>query len=78
MKSEKNKSSELKGISASAGIAIGRVYILDRANPCILRHSIADPHIKEEINRFKRALEKSKLQLKEVREKARKHKGAEC
>ncbi|OGV96233.1 MAG: phosphoenolpyruvate--protein phosphotransferase [Nitrospinae bacterium RIFCSPLOWO2_02_FULL_39_110] len=76
MKSEKNKSSELKGISASAGIAIGRVYILDRANPCILQHSIADSHIKEEINRFKRALEKSKLQLKEVREKARKDIGA--
>jgi phosphotransferase system enzyme I (PtsI) len=74
--SEKKGNSILKGISASPGIAIGSVYILDRAKPCILRHGITDSHIENEISRFKQALEKSKLQLNEVREKAKKGLGA--
>jgi phosphotransferase system enzyme I (PtsI) len=68
--------STLKGIAASPGIAIGRVYILDRTKPCILRHSIQDSQIEHEIQRFKEALSKSKAQLKEIREKAKKDIGS--
>ncbi len=67
---------QIKGIAASPGIAIGRVYILDRTKPCILRHSIQDSHIEDEIQRFKEALSKSRAQLKEIREKAKKDIGS--
>src|SRR3989338_6740288 len=66
----------MRGIAASPGIAIGRVYILDRTKPCILRHAIADSHIENEIQRFNQALEKSKAQLMEIREKAKKDIGS--
>src|SRR3989337_690603 len=78
MENNKNKTTaqDYKGIAASPGIAIGRVYILDRAKPCILRHAIADSHIENEIQRFNQALEKSKTQLMEIREKAKKDIGS--
>lgn len=60
----------LKGIAASPGMAIGRVYILDRAKPCILRHSIADSLIENEVAKFRESLDKSKAQLMDIREKA--------
>ncbi|MBI3600778.1 MAG: phosphoenolpyruvate--protein phosphotransferase, partial [Nitrospinae bacterium] len=72
----KETMTQIKGIAASPGIAIGRVYILDRTKPCILRHSIQDSHIEDEIQRFKEALSKSKAQLKEIREKAKKDIGS--
>ncbi len=80
MTNNKNKSVTqdytMRGIAASPGIAIGRVYILDRTKPCILRHAIADSHIENEIQRFNQALEKSKAQLMEIREKAKKDIGS--
>jgi phosphotransferase system enzyme I (PtsI) len=66
----------MRGIAASPGIAIGRVYILDRTKPCILRHAVADSHIENEIHRFNQALEKSKSQLMDIREKAKKDIGS--
>ena len=66
----------MRGIAASPGIAIGRVYILDRTKPCILRHIVADSHIENEIQRFNQALDKSKAQLMEIREKAKKDIGS--
>ena len=60
-----------KGIAASPGITIGKVYILEKENFCILEYKIEKEGVRGEIRRFKEAVEEAKKQLQEIEKKAR-------
>ncbi len=58
-----------KGIAASPGIAIGKVYILEKEDFCILEYRINKEEVQREIKRFRDAVKDSKEQLEEIKEK---------
>jgi len=60
-----------RGIAASPGIAMGKVYILEKENFCILEYKIKKEEVKKEIERFREAVEEAKRQLQEIEKKAR-------
>ena len=62
---------EMKGIGVSPGIAWGKVYILDRGQVEIKEVKISTELVGREIGRLHRALEESKKQLEELRNKVR-------
>jgi phosphotransferase system enzyme I (PtsI) len=55
-----------RGIVASPGIVIGRAYLLDRLKVVVAGQRIEDISVKDEIARFKRAIEVSKTQLDDL------------
>ena len=57
------------GIGASPGIVIGRVYLLDRRKVVVAGQRIEDIDVKNEVARFKKAVEVSKGQLEEIRKR---------
>jgi len=61
----------LKGIPASPGIAIGKAYILEKENFCILEYRIKKEEVEKEIKRFKEAVEESKKQILELKERVK-------
>lgn len=58
-----------KGIVASPGIVIGRAYLLDRRKIVVAGQRIEDVSVKEEVSRFRRAVELSKAQLEDLRKR---------
>lgn len=56
-----------KGIGVSSGIAIGRVFLLDRRRISVSRVDITEDQVKDEIERFKRAIATSRDQLEDVK-----------
>jgi len=58
------------GIGASPGIVIGRAYLLDRRKVVVAEQQrISDVSIKDEVVRFKKAVDQSKAQLDDVRKR---------
>ncbi|MCD6256436.1 phosphoenolpyruvate--protein phosphotransferase [Candidatus Aerophobetes bacterium] len=64
-----------KGVAASPGIAIGKAYILEKENLCILEYKIKQEEVEREIKRFKKAVEESKKQVLEIKDKVSKEIG---
>jgi phosphoenolpyruvate-protein phosphotransferase (PTS system enzyme I) len=64
-----------KGIAASKGYSIGKVFLKEDKEIKIESRKVDD--VKEEISRFKTALEASKKQLEEIKAKAEKEVGAD-
>jgi phosphotransferase system enzyme I (PtsI) len=58
-----------KGIVASPGIVIGRAYLLDRRKVVVAGQRIEDVSVKDEVARFKRAVELSKTQLEDLKKR---------
>ncbi|HET7319157.1 MAG TPA: phosphoenolpyruvate--protein phosphotransferase, partial [Nitrospirota bacterium] len=58
-----------RGIVASPGIVIGRAYLLDRRKVVVAGRRIEDVSVKEEVARFKKAVELSKTQLEDVKKR---------
>jgi phosphotransferase system enzyme I (PtsI) len=58
-----------KGIVASPGVVIGRAYLLDRRKIVVAGQRIEDVSVRDEINRFKRAVELSKSQLEDLKKR---------
>ena len=56
----------LTGIGVSSGIAIGKVYLLDRVKVTYTPRYIRDEKVENEVARFKDAIEASRRQLLEV------------
>ena len=65
----------LKGIAASRGIAIAKAYRLVEPDLSIVKKLVED--VEEELKRFQRALESSKTELEDIREKAQVELGAD-
>jgi len=59
----------LQGVSASKGIAIGKVHMLERGQPEVLEYVLPEKYLKSEIARFRRAVRLAKAQLGEVKDK---------
>jgi phosphoenolpyruvate-protein phosphotransferase (PTS system enzyme I) len=62
----------MKGISVSKGVAIGKVYLLDSSKFCIIRHELNEQEAEKEVERFREAIEKTKLQMLEIKKRAKK------
>ncbi|MFA5073517.1 MAG: phosphoenolpyruvate--protein phosphotransferase [Nitrospirota bacterium] len=58
-----------KGIVASPGIVIGRAYLLDRRKVVVAGRKIEELSVKDEVARFRNAVEVSKSQLEEFRKR---------
>ena len=65
----------LKGIAASRGIAIAKAYRLVEPDLSIVKKMVED--VEEELKRFQMALESSKTELEDIREKAQVKLGAD-
>ena len=58
-----------KGIVASPGIVIARAYLLDRRKVVVAGRRIEAVSVKDEVSRFKKAVEASKTQLEELKKR---------
>ena len=59
----------LKGIGASAGVAIGRAYLVDRSRvKVIYQYLLDDNKVEEEIERFRQAVDRAEEQLRQIQE----------
>jgi phosphoenolpyruvate-protein phosphotransferase (PTS system enzyme I) len=64
------------GIGASPGIVIGRAYLLDRRKVVVAEQQrVSDSTSKDEVARFKRAIESARVQLDDVRKRVAKDLG---
>jgi len=61
-----------KGVVASPGIVIGRAYLLDRRKVVVAGRRIEEVNVKDEITRFKNAVEHSILQLEDLKKRVSK------
>ena len=64
-----------RGIVASPGIVIGRAYLLDRRKVVVAGRRIEDVSVKDEVARFKKAVELSKVQLEDLKKRLSKELG---
>ena len=62
----------MKGITVSKGVAIGKAYRLDSTRVCIIKHQVLDTDVEKEVGRFCQAIEKTKLQMDEIKKRAEK------
>lgn len=75
---KKKKSSPiLKGIAASPGISIGTAFVLERARITIPRYWISNNEVEKENKRFKKAVQKTKEELQNIKEKLCKFDGGD-
>ncbi len=58
-----------RGIVASPGIVIGRAYLLDRRKVVVAGRRIEDVSVKDEVARFRKAIELSKIQLEDLKKR---------
>ena len=58
------------GIAVSSGVAIGKAYLLDRSKVCIIQRNIPPETAESEIQRLREAIEMSKDQLQEIKQRA--------
>jgi phosphotransferase system enzyme I (PtsI) len=65
-----------RGIPVSAGVCRGKILVLDRNRPAIVKRTIAEADLPEEINRLEKALVKTRQQILEVQRKISEGMGA--
>ncbi len=68
---------ELKGISASPGVMVGKVFFLDKEEFEIKRRRIRKDMVSKNISRFQEALAKTEEEIKEIRAQVAKRLGEE-
>jgi phosphotransferase system enzyme I (PtsI) len=59
----------LRGLSASPGIAIGEVYVVNRTDPSVVVRDIQPDEVETEIDRFRRAIELAREELLEIKKR---------
>jgi phosphotransferase system enzyme I (PtsI) len=59
----------IQGIGASPGILIGKAYLIERSNVRLPQKRIQPDQVEEEVKRFLRAIQESRNQLTEIKEK---------
>ncbi len=69
----RRKMRTLKGIPASAGIAIGQGYFLNRLLPRSVQSTVSPEKVEEEVAAFQRALARSKEQVRAIRDTLEDH-----
>lgn len=58
------------GIAVSSGVAIGKAYLLDRSKVCVVKRNIPEKEIDTEIKRLRDAIEMSKAQMRDIKQRA--------
>jgi phosphotransferase system enzyme I (PtsI) len=76
-KKAKKKPTVLKGIPASPGIAIGLAFLLHRDDLQVEQEQIAADAAEEEVEKFKRAVEQTREELRTIRRRVVKNLGEE-
>ncbi|MDH5542134.1 MAG: phosphoenolpyruvate--protein phosphotransferase [Nitrospinota bacterium] len=66
MSKKTDQSKVFKGIVASPGIAIGKIFVLNRFHLCIIKQEISAQKVKEEIQRFDSAIDATKKRMLET------------
>ncbi len=77
MGSEKSNNRIFHGTGASPGIVIGEARVADRSRVSVVEVAIAPEEIPSEIERFKKALEEAKAELKGLKEEIAETRGLE-
>lgn len=77
MASEKINNRTFHGVGASPGIVIGEVRIADRSRVSVIELPIAPEEIPVEIQRFEKALDEAKVELRALKEEIAESKGLE-
>ncbi len=57
------------GIAVSSGVAIGKAYLLDRSKVCVIKRSVPEKEIEKEIKRLRDAIEQSKAQMRDIKQR---------
>ena len=65
------RSNALEGIAASAGVAIGRVFLFSHEEFDVPRYEVDESAVGDEMDRYQSALEKTRIELEGIREKSR-------
>ncbi|MDG1928600.1 MAG: phosphoenolpyruvate-utilizing N-terminal domain-containing protein, partial [Nitrospinaceae bacterium] len=60
----------MKGIAVSKGVAIGKAYLLDRSKFCIFKQALEEHEVEREVERFREAITKTKLQMTDIKNRA--------
>ncbi|MBI5582625.1 MAG: phosphoenolpyruvate--protein phosphotransferase [Deltaproteobacteria bacterium] len=69
MRLDERKEIALKGVGASAGVAIGRAYLVDRSRVKVIYQYLLDENkIEEEVDRFRQAVDRAEEQLRQIKE----------
>lgn len=58
------------GIAVSSGVAIGKAYMLDRSKVCVIKRNIPEDEIEQEVKRLRDAIEQSKAQMRDIKQRA--------
>lgn len=58
------------GIAVSNGVAIGKAYLLDRSKVCVIKRTLPENKIDAEIQRLREAIEMSKGQMRDIKQRA--------
>ncbi len=66
-----------KGIGVSPGIAIGRAVIIERREASVFRVPIREEDVTSEVNRFLEALDQTRDELQELKQKVSRSMGDE-
>ncbi|MGP0630399.1 phosphoenolpyruvate--protein phosphotransferase [Nitrospina sp. 32_T5] len=61
--------SKYPGIPVSNGVSIGKAYLLDRSKVCVVKRSLADNEVSAEITRLREAIQMSKDQLRDIKQR---------
>lgn len=69
---------KLKGIPASPGVVIGKVYFFDVYKPKIKRYEVSEAGVEKEIKAFRKAVEKTCRQITEIKKKVHEGMGEGC
>ncbi|MFC1501748.1 phosphoenolpyruvate--protein phosphotransferase [Elusimicrobiota bacterium] len=64
-----NKNITIRGVAASSGIAIGKVFLLEDDEFCLIQRQISKHEIRAELSRFKEAITKTRMQMLTTKEK---------
>ena len=68
MKEESFANKVLRGLGVSSGIAIGKVYLLERGRIHVEKHSIKEEQIEREVSKFQNAIKSAVKDLNSVKE----------
>lgn len=60
---------KLKGIPASPGVVIGKVYLFDAYKPKITKYQVVKAGVEKEVKAFRKAVDKTHREIEEIKEK---------
>lgn len=66
-----------RGIAVSAGVCRGKILVLDRSRPSIVKRQLTEAQVSDEVNRLEKALVQTRHQLLEVQRRVSEGMGSE-